>query len=76
MNNTISINPNLLIWARESLGLSIDEVVHKLDRKSITTDVFESWENGVTSPTYLQLERLAYDIYKRPIAIFFFLNPH
>ena len=32
----------------------------------------DTWERGEASPTYIQLEKLAYKIYKRPIALFFF----
>ena len=35
-------------------------------------EVIESWENGITAPTYVQLETLAYRVYKRPLALFFF----
>ena len=34
-----------------------------------------SWERGEAAPTYVQLEKLAYEVYKRPIAIFFFPEP-
>ena len=59
------VNPHVLKWARESANLTIDEVTHKI-KKSF--DVIEAWENGTDSPTYVQLETLAYRVYKRPIA--------
>ena len=34
----------------------------------------DAWERGEASPTYIQLEDLAYEIYRRPIALFFFPN--
>lgn len=34
-----------------------------------------SWETGSSSPTYAQLETLAYKVYKRPVALFFFPEP-
>ena len=37
--------------------------------------IIESWENGTSSPTYSQLEKLAYEIYKIPLAVFFFSEP-
>ena len=40
-----------------------------------TIELIDAWERGEASPTYVQLEELAYDIYKRPIAIFFFPEP-
>jgi Zn-dependent peptidase ImmA (M78 family) len=35
----------------------------------------DAWENGSSAPTYSQLETLAYDLYKRPLAMFFLPNP-
>ena len=66
------VNPQVLKWARESSNLSIDEVTIKLKK---STDIIEAWENGADSPSYAQLEKLAYDVYKRPIAVFFFPKP-
>jgi len=59
-------------WARESLNLTIEEVAHKLQKEAAT---IKAWEEGQDSPTYPQLEKLAYDILKRPLAVFFFPNP-
>ncbi|MFN0158744.1 MAG: ImmA/IrrE family metallo-endopeptidase [Bacteroidota bacterium] len=62
------IHPAILRWARETQGYSLEEVAARLQR-----DVEEvmAWESGEASPTYAQLEKLAYKVYKRPIAIFF-----
>lgn len=68
MSDTIPVNGEVLRWARESAGLTIDEVVQKMKRKRITYELIESWEKSVETPTYSQLERLAYEIYKRPLA--------
>jgi Zn-dependent peptidase ImmA (M78 family) len=40
-----------------------------------SAEEIESWEAGRTAPSYAQLERLAYEIYKRPLAIFFLPAP-
>jgi len=69
------INPVLLRWARETAGFSYKDVVKKFGRKSVEIETIKSWESGDIEPTYVQLERLAYEIYKRPIAIFFFPKP-
>ena len=66
------IQPNVLSWARETIGLSISDVAIKLKR---TDDEILSWEQGESAPTYPQLEKLAYDLYKRPLAVFFLPNP-
>ena len=75
MSDAIPVNPKVLRWARETAGLSIEEVAHKLHRKSITAETVAAWERGEGSPTYPQLETLAYEIYKRPLALFFFPEP-
>lgn len=75
MTDTNPINPMVLQWARTTAGLSIDEVVQKLNRKKITAEIIKAWESGEAAPDYVQLERLAYEVYKRPLAIFFFPQP-
>jgi len=75
MIEQIPVNPDMLRWARKTSGYDIDDVVVKLKRKRITSETVESWEKGTASPTYVQLERLAYEIYKRPLALFFFPEP-
>jgi Zn-dependent peptidase ImmA (M78 family) len=66
------INQELFIWARKSIGLSVEDVAIKMKR---SIDDILSWENGASAPTYPQLEKLAYSVYKRPIALFFFPEP-
>jgi Zn-dependent peptidase ImmA (M78 family) len=66
------LNPNVLKWARDRSGYSIEDIA---DRFNGDLKIIESWEDGSKSPTYVQLEKLAYQIYKRPIAIFFFPEP-
>lgn len=75
MSEPIPVNPNMLKWARETAGLGVDDVVRKLKRKRVTAETVLSWENGEGSPSYPQLERMAYEIYKRPLALFFFPEP-
>lgn len=66
------LNPDILVWARQRAGQNVDEVARRLGK---TSEDIEAWEAGVSSPTYVQLEKLAYQIYKRPIALFFFPEP-
>ena len=75
MSEQLPVNPVMLRWARETGGFNINDVVVKLNRKRITSETIASWEEGSASPTYSQLERLAYKIYKRPLALFFFPEP-
>lgn len=63
------INPRVLRWARERAGYILDDVARAF-KKDVET--IKSWESGRNAPTYVQLEKLAYKLYKRPIAIFFF----
>ncbi len=67
--------PQVLKWARESSGYTIKEVAAKLKRKSITDQTISNWESGKDFPSYPQLESLAYKIYRRPLAVFFFPEP-
>ena len=66
------INPDVLRWARERSGLSVADVARKFSKSPAA---ISGWEAGETSPTYVQLEKLAYQVYKRPVAIFFFPKP-
>ena len=75
MSEPIPVNPDIMRWARETAGYSIEDVVDKIKRKRVTVDVVQDWENGKASPSYPQLEKLAYKIFKRPLALFFFPEP-
>ncbi|MCA6071623.1 MAG: XRE family transcriptional regulator [Endomicrobium sp.] len=46
-----SINPNILKWAREAIGVSCLDVVKKINKKSITETNLTNWENGNDFPT-------------------------
>jgi Zn-dependent peptidase ImmA (M78 family)/transcriptional regulator with XRE-family HTH domain len=69
MKEKLPINNIVLVWARTSLGLSQEDVAKRMSKE---VDEINGWELGETSPTYSQLERLAHEIYKRPVAVFFF----
>jgi len=66
------IQPSVLRWAREAQGYSVDDVALHLKRE---TDEIEAWESGESAPSYSQLEKLAYGLYKRPLAVFFLPEP-
>lgn len=66
------IQPAVLRWARETVGLSVPEVAQRLKRSA---DEVDAWESGRAAPTYSQLEKLAYQVYKRPLAVFFLPAP-
>ena len=65
------INPDIIKWARERSGYTLQEVAKSLNRDVAT---ISDWELGEAAPTYIQLEKLA-DKYKRPVAMFFFPEP-
>lgn len=67
------IQPAVLRWARESIGMSVEDVALKLKRPP---EEVRAWEAaGGASPTYVQLETLAYKVLKRPLAVFFLPEP-
>lgn len=67
-----AVTPEVLKWARTSLGLQTHQVAEEMGKDQ---DVIERWEQGIEAPTYAQLEKLAYSVFKRPIATFFLPEP-
>src|SRR6266536_6497864 len=65
------IEPTLLIWARRSAGLGLDEAAKKAQ---IDVEVLQAWEEGETRPSIPQLRKLG-EVYKRPLAVFFLSEP-
>ncbi len=61
------ITPEVLTWARERSGYSIEDLKRKYPR-------FGTWESGAAGPTYAQLEDLA-GRFRVPIAVIFFPEP-
>lgn len=64
-----SINPAILVWARQMSGTTIEEAYAKFGRERLA-----AWESGAEYPTYLQLKSLC-DYYRKPVAICFFPEP-
>lgn len=67
----VNVEPKILIWARESIGLSKQEVANKL---SVSENTMSKWESGEKKLKLTHLEKLA-KICKRPLATFFLQNP-
>lgn len=67
----IKVNNDILVWARQELNITQEEVADRMGRN--IEDII-NWEEGKDYPTYAQLEKLAYTIYKRSLAVFFFPN--
>jgi len=68
----IPVNCKILRSERKNLNYTKEEVAYAMKTK---VERIVSWEEGKDFPTYAQLERLAYKVYKRPIAVFFFPEP-
>jgi len=64
-----SINPAILVWARDVSGTTLQEAQDKFGVDKIT-----AWESGNDHPTYSQLQQLG-KFYRKPIAVFFFPEP-
>lgn len=62
-----SINPNLLRWARERLGLSVEKAAAQL---AVKPDRLAAWEAGTDQPSTKKLYGIAAK-YDQPPAIFF-----
>lgn len=67
-----AVQPALLKWARVSAGLSLEDAALMLKRRA---SELAAWESGESAPTYPQLEKIAYQVYKRPLAVFFLPQP-
>jgi Zn-dependent peptidase ImmA (M78 family)/transcriptional regulator with XRE-family HTH domain len=72
-NRSISIpaKPAVLIWARESMGRTVEEVASRLGESE---EQVKAWETGQKQPMLSQLKTLA-RFYKRPLAAFFLPYP-
>lgn len=69
--NRAVVNPELLVWARESAGISIDLAARRLKVKA---ERLRTWEEGSSHPTIKQLWACS-KFYRRPLGVFFFSTP-
>ncbi len=67
MSEKAYINPEVIVWARETAKISKSVVALKL---SISIDKLSEWESGSSYPTIKQAQALA-KLYKRPFSLFF-----
>lgn len=67
------VEPELLVWARESAGLPQEQVAERL-KVTNPLERLAGWEEGTDRPSVSQLRQLA-RIYKRPLAVFFLREP-
>lgn len=75
---TINVNPDILVWARETAGLSVEDAAAKLQLttsvKSSASEKLEALENGEKQPTRNQLDTMS-NVYKRPLLAFYMATP-
>jgi Zn-dependent peptidase ImmA (M78 family)/transcriptional regulator with XRE-family HTH domain len=64
-------NPKLLVWARESAGLTEEAVAKKIGVKA---ERVRAWESGHERPSVAQLRNFAAAT-KRPLAVFYLAEP-
>lgn len=69
---TALVEPSVLRWARESIGLTPLAAARKIGLSD--EDRVDKWEAGTEAPTIAQL-RDAARVYKRPLAVFFLSRP-
>lgn len=65
------INPELLLWARDTSGLTIEEAASRI---KVSAARLQEWESGESRPTVKQLREAA-RVYKRPFAAFYLPEP-
>lgn len=75
---SITINPEILVWARQSAGLTLADAAEKLGfsttLKSTGTEKLAALEVGEKLPTRNQLNAFA-NVYKRPLLTFYLSEP-
>src|SRR5437868_3692417 len=65
------VEPQVLEWARQTAGMSIDAAAKRL---KISQDLLAQWESGAARPTLAKL-RVVSRLYKRPLAVFYLPEP-
>ena len=78
MAESEQINPRILMWARETAGLSLEEAAEKLglgtSSRSTAAEKLAALEAGEKAPTPQQLLRAA-ALYRRPLIVFYLAEP-
>jgi Zn-dependent peptidase ImmA (M78 family)/transcriptional regulator with XRE-family HTH domain len=78
MNSRVAINPAVLVWARETAGLSVDEAAAKIGLTSgargSAIEKLEAIESGEREPSEAQLVKMA-SVYHRPLLALYMAEP-
>lgn len=61
------VNPDVLVWARESINMDVEEAARKVNVKP---QRLREWERGDRRPTINQARKLS-QVYRRPLAAFY-----
>lgn len=61
------IKPGLLVWARKSAGMTLEDAARRL---KMSSDGLNGWEKGEVKPTTKQLRKAA-QVYKQSFAVFY-----
>src|SRR5579872_6775813 len=73
-----AIQPTILVWARETAGLSLDDAAHALminqARGKTGAERLAAMEAGVEEPTRAMLLRMS-KVYRRPLLAFYLATP-
>lgn len=72
-----TINPDILLWARETAGLSIEDAsaaLHLGGARTSGPDALKALESGAKTPTRPQLLKMA-KTYRRPLLVFYLEKP-
>lgn len=74
----MSINPQILTWARETAGLTVKDAAHALgfadSRKRSAAERLQALETGSEEPTPSLLQKMA-EKYRRPLLVFYLMEP-
>lgn len=75
---TIKVNPEILRWARETAGLTIEDAAHKLQisaaRGMTPFERLDALETGIDHPTRPLLQKMSKS-YRRPLLVFYLEAP-
>lgn len=67
----IPLVPAVMTWARESVGLDVEEAARKI---GVSAQVVQRWESGDAEPTIAQARKMA-KAYRRPLAVLLLPEP-
>jgi len=84
VTKSIPVNHNILVWARKEANLSRESAANKAcindlkargEKEGLSSTLrLERWEEGIETPSFSQLEKLA-KAYRRPVLTFFLPEP-